>query len=246
MGSNLVEVDLSTIEKKRGGIICVLDAMIDVTCNGIDSKRIRIIEQCSSTNALIYNSSNGHGNAVCSIIHQINNEVGIDFYPVSKNDNINQITNILEYIYNYEDSCIINMSFGFFISERDADLLKSICCKLSSRKFLLIAANPSLRACVYPASFSNVVEVFLGKPNNVFSIEIASEKELNLVVNEAESLVWWRKDYIISCRAASFSAARISALLALAICGIVPNRKEYISAWELLSVLSVNNRFLPA
>lgn len=237
MGINLAEKYMKDADTKEPDkiVVCVLDAMVDISCNGIDPNRIKIIDEISSPKALIYDEKNGHGNAVCSIIHQINKYATVYLFPVTSGESVFRINSILKYICENRRASIINMSFGFYASSNEVKSLETTCFKLMKNNIDIVAANSSMSLDVYPASFSSVIGVSLGKSDEYFNIDIMSKKNISIIVNEAESEVWWRKNYVIPSRAASFSAARISALLSLAIQEKEPENTIYLSSWRKIT-----------
>lgn len=214
-------------------IVCVLDSMIDVACNGIDANRIKIIKQFSAPEALIYNDKNGHGNVVCSIIHQINKSSMIYLFPVIQGENITRINEMLTYIFENRLSSLVNMSFGFSPKANEIDVLEKTCQKLVHTNIQIVAAKPFINSKVYPADFDSVIGVLLGDEEDGFDIDVANDKN-EICVYEGKCDVWWRENYVISSKSTSFSTARITALLSLVMQKEKPEHVLYVPAYSKL------------
>ena len=94
--------------------VCVIDSMIDMKCEGINTKKLSVIPYFSSKSALVFKESNGHGNAVCSLIHNKNRNAEIILFPVDHSDSPDKITQILRFILENHLSRIVNISLGFY------------------------------------------------------------------------------------------------------------------------------------
>lgn len=191
--------------------ICVIDAMVDIECEGINSNKFQIITDLSSEEALIYRKDNGHGNAVCSLIHEKIKNAVIILFPVTYSDSPQKIVQILKYIYKKRLSRIVNISLGFFTYSNKIKELEQTCNELLESRIYIVAAEPNVNA--YPACFESVIGVATDTSIEDISLEYFC-RHVRIIMKDEKRILWWRKNYIINDYGSSFAAAELTGLLA--------------------------------
>ena len=133
-------------------------------------------------------------------------------------------------MYNLEEKLTVEIELGRY-NQNYCNNLQT----LHEKKFIIVAANPRLTEKVYPAAFPFVVGVSLEENTEGFNLGFSSKGDMNIIVDESETEVMWRNNYVISARADSFSTARVSAILSLVIAKTKPRLKAFHKAWNILN-----------
>jgi hypothetical protein len=191
--------------------ICVIDSMIDMKCEGINMKKLSVIPDFSSEEALIFKKNNGHGNAVCSLIHDKNNNAEIILFPVDRSDSPNKITRILRFIQEKHLSRIVNISLGFFKYTDSIREMEETCNELLKNGIFIVAAQPQEN--VYPAGFKSVIGVSTDKSVENMILRYINGQVRIWIKHELKTL-WWRHNYVIKEYGESFATAEVTAMLA--------------------------------
>lgn len=174
---------------------------------------ITIVPGCSDTI--------GHGTAICGIIVSELPEVELivfqifdDYYEIKDE----RLICALEYIYNFCDVDIINMSMGCTMCQ-NRKKLANICDKLAQKGVVLVASYDNDGAISYPAAFKSVIGVDFDmscKKNDEFIF--IENSVVNILAKGINQKVCWSNntDYIIGA-GSSFATAHITSYIAKAI-----------------------------
>lgn len=178
----------------------------------------------------------GHGTAVFSIIDNItkeNKNIKIKVIKIFDKELViceQHLYLALEYIYEYENPDLINLSLGLNVCE-NIDRFYALCEKFVKKDIALISAFDNAGAISFPAAFDNVIGI-----DSSSHLQKQSEFEYidgSIVNIRAKAgmmrLAWLRPNYIIS-GGNSFSCAIMSGLIANYIYERVQNQRMDIAA----------------
>lgn len=211
--------------------VCVIDSMIDMKCEGINTKKLSVIPYFSSKSALVFKESNGHGNAVCSLIHNKNRNAEIILFPVDHSDSPDKITQILRFILENHLSRIVNISLGFYKYTDSIRKMEDTCNELLKNGIFVVAACPQDN--VYPGGFKSVIGVTIDKCIEDMIFRCINGKVYVWLKNEPKTL-WWRRDYVIREYGSSFATAEVTGMLSKYICDSECENKIIKELWQLM------------
>lgn len=220
---------MPTENKTRKTAICVIDSMIDMKCEGINTKKMSIIPDFSSEEALIFKEKNGHGNAVCSLIHERNKNTEIILFPVDQADSPNKITRILRFIRDKHLSRIVNISLGFLKYTDSIREMEETCNELLKNGIYIVAAQPQEN--VYPAGFKSVIGVSTDRSEEDIILKYINGHVRIWIKHEVKKL-WWRNNYVIKDYGDSFAAAEVTGMLAECIYESESETKMMKEIWQ--------------
>ena len=221
--------------------ICVIDSMIDMKCEGINMEKLSIIPDFSSEEALIFKENNGHGNAVCSLIHDKNKNAEIILFPVDQSDSPNKITRILSFIREKHLSRIVNISLGFFKYTDSIREMEETCNELLKNGIFIVAAQPQKN--VYPAGFKSVIGVSTDKSAEDMVLRYTNGQVRILIKYEVKTL-WWKHNYVIKDYGASFATAEMAGMLAECIYESECENKMTKEMWQKIKSYIYHCNFL--
>ncbi len=221
--------------------ICVIDSMIDMKCEGINTEKLSVISDFSSEEALVFKENNGHGNAVCSLIRDRNKNAEIILFPVDQSDSPSKITRILRFIREKHLSRIVNISLGFFKYTDSIREMEETCNELLKNGIFIVAAQPQEN--VYPAGFKSVIGVSTDKSSEDMILRYINGQVRIWIKHEVKTL-WWRHNYVIKDYGDSFATAEVTGMLAECIYESECENKAIKEMWQQIKNIYQCDSFL--
>lgn len=181
----------------------------------------------------------GHGTAIYNIICKEAQNVeiiNIRLKDIQRGINEEDLIGVLEYIKDYVECDIINISMGVSVVF-DNERLEQICKKISKRGTIIVAAFDNSGAYSYPAIYNEVIGVTTGlncKKSSDF--EFVDDCKVNIAAKgNIQKLMWKNKTTIISA-GNSFACAYVTAQVAKYMKKGIMHHKDILAAFKKDSI----------
>lgn len=186
------------------GVFCYYDSD-----NNIDCITTKINPYCIQDNV-------GHGTAMLNIM--ISHNIDVDFFIVkiysSEDDFVDEVllTYALEYIYNFTDCDIVNLSLGISILQ-DYEALYNICSKFQRDGRIIVAAFDNSGGISFPAEFDNVMGISSFDEGSKNEYYLVQNSPVNVLAYGHSQRIVWLDNSLLFGYGNSYACAHFSGIL---------------------------------
>lgn len=203
--------------KEKNISVAILDSGINLNHSCFDNANMKcyLLNSCAEITEQECPDEIGHGTAVTFIIHKHLPMAKLLCFQIIKSDNFetDNLIRALQYIYDYIDCDLINISLGTTCCD-NLGALKTICEKLTEKGIIIISAFDNSGIISYPAAFPNVIGVDVNNAlHKVSQYEFVENSSVNIFAfNKEQNLPWLNNRYKL-VSGASFAVPHITAFI---------------------------------